>query len=51
MLQKLDSVDIVQLFIKAVYLIIAVENDNRKAVETFCVLKINIVGSNFHNQN
>ena len=28
-----------------------VENDARKAVETFCISKINMVCSNFHAQN
>ena len=31
--------------------IFAVDNDARKAVETFCIYKINIVGSNFYAQN
>ena len=42
---------IVWLFIKAAIFNFAVENDARKAVKTFCIYKINIVGSNFHAQN
>ena len=43
-----------QLFsflLKQQYLFFAVDNDARKAVEMFCIYKINIVGSNFHAQN
>ena len=37
--------------LKQQYLIFAVENDTRKAVETPCISKIDIVGFNFYAQN
>ena len=35
------------VFLKQHYFIFAVEDDARKAVEMFCIFKINFVGSNF----
>ena len=45
------SLVLFSFLLKQQYLLFAVDNDARKAVETFCIYKINIVVSNFHARN
>ena len=42
------SLVLFSFLLKQQYVFFAVDNDARKAVETFCIYKISIVGSNFH---
>ena len=54
MLRKPDTIGYGVLFsflLKQQCLTLQLKMNVRKAVETFCIFKINIVGSNFHAQN